>query len=486
MQKIETFSNEDSYDLAILIKDSAFNKNELYKHYVEPIEKATNLKCIVCSVPYNEANKAPVSLSKAFLKKLLPAIHNLGIEFLLVADTAYFKAITKVAKTAYSHGYVVPSKLEDVPEFNVTLIPNYQALLHNPDFKKKIDTALNTVIKFTTGDSSELGDNIIKTASYPSEPNEIIDLLHWFLDYPALAVDIETDSLSLSRAELKTISFAYHQNKGMAFAVDTEEKKHILAEFFKAYKGHTVYHNASYDVTILIRHLFEDQLEGLQVMTKKIQDTKLITYLANNSTTGNSLGLKDLAYEFAGDYGVDHNANIPLEDLLIYNLKDTLSTVYVFEREYPKLEAEGQLSVYEEIFLPSLKNIIHMQLNGLPMNMQTILETKKEIEGIKNKYLSVLNNSELVKNYEWELQKKEFIKTNAKLKKKIRPIEEFVTTFNPNSGQQLGGFLFDYLGLPIINRTDTGQPSTDKETLETLLKQLEKENEFNTSPDGTG
>lgn len=87
-------------------------------------------------------------------------------------------------------------------------------------------------------------------------------------------------------------------------------------------------------------------LDGLEVLTKNIDDTKLIAYLATNSTAGNELGLKTLAHEFAGNWAKDDIKNIlaiPLPELLQYNVIDTMSTMYVKEKYYPIMVRDGQL-----------------------------------------------------------------------------------------------------------------------------------------------
>jgi DNA polymerase-1 len=324
---------------------------------------------------------------------------------------------------------------------------------------------------------------IIKYCEYPHELEDIKKTLLSIFNKPTLTCDIETTSLDIARAKITTIAFAWSEHEGVAFCVsrdqdlfDVQAIKHLLKEFFTAYTGALIYHNASYDICILIRELFTDQLEGVQVMTRSIHDTKLIAYLATNNTSINNLGLKELAKEFTGNYAVDFKdpAGIETSDLLEYNLIDTLATYWVFNKYYPKLEIDNQLQIYKELFLPSLKNIIHMQLNGLPMDMNQIQKTKQELEQIRNHYLNILSNSQIIKDYEWQLCREACIEKNKKLKQKVVSISDFNNKFNPNSGKQIAGLLYGKLKLPILNKTDKGNPSTDKETLESLLIQLKE------------
>ena len=86
------------------------------------------------------------------------------------------------------------------------------------------------------------------------------------------------------------------------------------------------------------------KLEGLNYLLNKLDDTLIITYLATNSCAGNTLGLKDLAQPFAGDWAVDVSdvTKTDLNKLLRYNLIDVLSTRYVKETYYPKMVEESQ------------------------------------------------------------------------------------------------------------------------------------------------
>jgi DNA polymerase-1 len=216
-------------------------------------------------------------------------------------------------------------------------------------------------------------------------------------------------------------------------------------------------------------------LYGLDVFSN-IDDTKIIAYLATNSTAGNELSLKKLALEYAGNYAIlDDDSDIqsiPIDELLEYNLIDVLATWYVMDKYYPILVQDNQLDIYQTIMLPSIRSIVHMQLIGFPIDYQEIKKTNKELTKIQKKYLNQLYNNELVKEFEWILQKEAYAKKHAELKRKIIPLSQFKTKLNPNSGNQVAKLLYEYLELPVINTTDTGLPATDKETLESLLNHV--------------
>ena len=113
-----------------------------------------------------------------------------------------------------------------------------------------------------------------------------------------------------------------------------------------------------------------------------------------------------------------------------------------------------------------------MELTGMPMDMPTIQTVNHELKAIMDERSSSLLDEELVKDYLWLEQKKAFIKKNTLLKKKFKPLDEFVTSLNTNSPLQVGSLLYEFLGLDILDTTDTGQPATGKKTIQKLYNAI--------------
>jgi DNA polymerase-1 len=467
-----SFVNKDSYTTALLIKDTSFNSKEIQANY--PLDWQDT---ICFSLTY-ENGKAPVKLIKEALGSVLKACKHLGVTTLFVADTNYFKTLVKVTKAEPLYGSICDCALGN---FKVILAPNWQALFYNPAVQSKIDLAVNTLKNHLAGTHTAMGTGIIHFEEYPENTGVLRWLQKLYLEYPLLTCDIETTGLTLND-ELLSISFAWNQHEGIAFAI-TEENKGWLRDFFCTYKGRLIFHRATFDVTQLIHKLFmkdwldyEGMLHGLDQFN--IEDTQVLAYLATNSTAGNDLKLKNLALEFAGNYAILDDetkvTDIPIPELLTYNLTDALATWYLYNKYLPVVIQDDQLEIYELIMLPSIKSIVHMQLVGFPMDKAQIDKTHKELSAIRKKWEKQLEQSKIVKDYAWKLQVNAFIKKNAELKVKHIPIDQFKTELNPNSGKQIAGLLYDHLGLKIINTTDSGLPATDKETLEALYTQLLK------------
>jgi DNA polymerase-1 len=491
-----------SYAVALLMKGNAFHKQELLRSYVNPLfnRGLPSSDVIAFTLEYNNVGKAPAAHIKAYLEELMPELNKLGVQYLYVADSNYFKALTKQVKADVHHGYVMPCKFPGCEHMKVVLGTSYTQLIYNPDLQHKLDGGLFALTSDMAGAYQAPGTGIIHSAQYPESLGSIQAALNDLHQYPSLEIDIEAFSLRFNEAGIGTIAFAWDKHNGIAFACDYVPNPHglvdgdgfygrqfnntavrrLLKEFFCAYKGKLTFHNATYDVKVILYVLWMkdllDQrglLEGLDIMTRDLEDTKIIAYLATNSTAGNILGLKHLAHEFAGNWAKDDIKDIrkiPLPELLQYNLVDALSTNYVREKYTPIMVADNQEDIYREMFLPSLKVILQMELTGMPMSIKKLAEVKDKLTTMQNGYLSIINNSAVIKTMNVRVQTKAMIDANAKLKVKQHPFEKFAAeVFNPNSGPQLQVLLYDLMGLPVIDLTDTKLPATGGETIEKLI-----------------
>lgn len=488
------FNHADSYAVALILKPTAFDKNQVKKYYVDPLTEL-GLKEDVIAITASIGTTKEI---KEDYEEVLPRLKEVGVKLLYVADGQHFKILTKQGKAEPHAGYVLPCAMKGHEDLNVVLGFNYQQLVYNPELKSKLDLGLQTVAAAMQGVYVAPGSNIIHSAQYPTGYEEVKSALISLLDKPELTCDIEAFGLRIEEAGIATIAFAWNEHEGLAFPVDytpfTEAKnneygfrtnnivyKTLLREFFEHYQGKLVFHNAAYDVKVLIYELWmkdsldmEGMLVGLEILTKNLDDTKIIAYLSYNSTAGNVLNLKALAHEYAGNYAIDEIKDIrriSLAKLLEYNLVDTLCTAYIKKRDYPKMVADQQEAIYKDLMLPSLKLIIQIELCGMPMDMGMVEKAKMELSAESQKHLDVINNSPLTQMFNERLQYKTMEMANSKLKKKQHPIENFRdVVFNPNSGPQLQDFLYEMLGLPVLDYTDTKLPATGGDTLNKLTK----------------
>lgn len=464
MIKHDYFVDRDRYSIAFLIKEHSMSKSDLKQNYDLDWNDT-----IIFGLPNDD--KPSVKSIKEYFDSLIPIIKALKVKTVFVTDGKYFKVLTKSNKAEPHYGSVLKSVYSE--DMDVILSINYKQLFYNPKSKVKLDLSINAL------NGVDLGKGIVHFEEYPEDPTEWLSKL---LQYDILTCDIETYGLHLKEADIASISFAWNKHEGIAFLVNDTVKKQ-LKDFFIKYKGKLIFHNASFDIRNIIYRCFMNSpsdlpglYNGLDVLTRNVHDTKLIAYLATNSTERNELSLKALALEYAGNYGLlDEEADITkhgTEDLLKYNLMDTLSTWFVFAKYYQTLIEENQLEIYKNLFIPSLKSIILTELVGMPFDMNTVLDTEKELLAIKDKWNRRLQRLDTIKSFNWLLQKEAFIKKNEELKKKYIPIDQFETTINPNSGIQVSKLLYDFIGLEVLSTTDKGNPSTDKDALKEHLNIL--------------
>lgn len=490
-----TYSNQllNSYKISLLVP--VINAQVIKETYLTPYSIPID-DVIVFSLHQSQTKKkTPVKEIKAFIQEeLVEVITDYSVEYLLVADAEYFKALTGVTKVDSYIGYVENCVYGN---WKVIYVPNYKAIFYNPsEVQKKIDIGMNTLVSALSDTYADPGSSIIDYEYYPTTYDDIRETLNDLLDLDKpLSIDIEAFSLRHVQAGIGTISFAWDKHNGVAFPVDyipiegateapygvqgyNKEVRELLKEFFIAYCNKSLYHNISYDVYVLIYQLFMADildtpglLNGLDILLKNWDDTKLISYLATNSCAGNNLSLKDQAQEFAGNYGqeeIKDIRNIPLSVLLRYNLVDSLSTWHVYEKHWPTVIKDQQKDVYTAIFKPAIVDIIQMQLTGLPISMPHVKEARVLLEQDESNAMAKISNSKIIKDFTWILREEWAKAKNQKLKVKRVTAHDSKEEFNPGSGLQLQKLLFEYLGLPVLGYTKAKQPSTKGDDLKAL------------------
>lgn len=494
-----TFVPQDqaSYEICFLVPQ--LHKGDIQRLYIDP-HFAGRESSILAYDLHKGPKKTPVVEQREYLAELLPILSGLSVKYLVVCDAEYFKTLTKAASTETALGYVLDCALPGFETMKVVYCPNFRQVFYDPDkVNRQISIALKAVGNDLAGEYTDPGDGIIKFAAYPQTVDTIHTWLQRLLDMDCdLTADIEAFSLKHDTAGIGTISFAWNKHEGIAFPVDLHpecvEIRALLKEFFIAFKRKMRWHNISYDVYVLVYQLFMKDLldtagllEGLSVMLRNWDCTKLITYLATNSCAGNKLGLKFQAQEFAGNYAVDEINDIrkiPLDQLLRYNLADTLSTWFVFEKHWPTVVADDQVEIYETLFKPGILDIIQMQLTGLPLDMERVRLVNETIQAMSEDAKARMQGYDLVREFVYEQTvaawKKDFDDRRKKAKNpekiKRKEFSDFKEKpFNPNSPDQLQSLLYGdrWLALPVLDLTDTKQPATGGDTLEKLLHQTQ-------------
>lgn len=498
------FQESNSYPVALLFKPSALLKQAIISNYIEPLNKlgVPETEVIAFDVFYNSNGKVTMKEAKEYLQKLLTALDSLGTTLIYVTDGTYFKALTKQTKAEVHLGYVLPCAVKGFEHISVVYGINYQVLIFNPDQQEKLTLSLSTLASYKQGNYVALGGDIIHSAEYPQTLKQIEEALSKLHKYPRLTVDIEAFSLRFWEAGIASIAFAWDKHNGIAFLCDwtpgtlfadnpsnqpNVDVRNLIRKFLSTYAGELVFHNAGYDVKVLIYTLwmrdpldYEGMLKGLHTMYPKSICTRIMAYLATNSTAGNILALKSLAHEFAGNWAIEEIEDVlqmTQTVLLQYNLIDALSTFYVYEKMKPIVVADQQEEFFQTMAMPSQKVITQIELVGMPMSWQQLQSTEEALMQMQADALNTINASPVIALVNMELQVAAQAAVNAKLKTKQHPLSKFQDVrFTPSSGKHMQKLLYEVLGLPVIDYTDTKQPAVGADTLDKLINHCRDEN----------
>ena len=513
MRHIVFRENPNGYKVAILIKEANLGKADMLRYYVEPLEQlGIPLEDVIAfSLDAGTSKAISVKTAKAHLALLLPELNSLRVETLLVCDGTYFKQLTKSRTAEPHHGYVLPCAVDTFEYLNIILSANYKGIFYNPEAQTKITMSLETLASHVGGTHQVLGEGIVHSESYPESLSDIASTLASLHQYPMLTADLEAFSLKFYEAGIGTIAFAWDEHNGVSFACDYKEYgspitdpcwgpgktfygfksnnqpvKKLFREFLQTYQGTLIWHNANYDAKVCIYELWMDDpldqvgmLKGMEIMTARLHDTQIISYLATNSTAGNKLSLKHQAHEFAGNYAQDDIKDIcliPLPDLLRYNLVDCLATWFVYKKNYPIMIADQQERIYDEIMIPSVKVILQMELTGMPMVPENIAKSRAELEALQQQYIKALFAEDEIKDFEKTKKMLKLLLDNQHLKTKKRTMDELDNVvFNPGSTKDLQALLYEHMGYPVIDKTDTKLPATGAKTIKKLSFQAKSD-----------
>lgn len=496
--KYSSYKDRDEYPIAFLVPE--IRKDSIEAAYLHTDAVSKDMVLMV-DLHYSRSKRTtPVAEMKEYLKEvLLPYVADYKPKYLMVADGNYFKILSGAKKIDVNLGYVfdIDPMFKDIINTKVIYIPNYKSLFYYPDdIKAKIDLALHALTSHMAGMYSEPGKNIIQHMETPETLEEIQEALDRLLkmDIP-LAIDVETFSLKPTEAGIGTIAFAWNETGGISFKVDyselpsvvdgiygeyipNEPVRALLRQFFESFLNTAIYHNITFDVCVLIYHLYMDDitdteglLKGIDVLLRNWEDTKLITYLATNSCAGNKLSLKDQAQEFAGNYAqqdIKDIRKIPPQALLIYNLVDGLSTWFVYRKHWDQMVQDGQLELYQGLFKDAVVDIIQMQLTGMPLHMGTVLEVEGILQNDLNTATKRIQSSPLVQKFVYQLNEDWVAMKNVTLKKKRVTMDDAKEVFNPGSPLQLQKLLYTQIDLPVIELTASKQPATGGSVLKNL------------------
>ena len=422
-----------------------------------------------------EADHMLLVESRKDVEGLLKELSTINAEYLVVSDAAFWKKLTKKRKTSGLLGYVLPCVVKNYEHMKVVYAP--LPLLHD---QSGFLSAIQTAVDHWKGQYKPPGSEITVT-----KLRTLPEIKQWLIEnvHTPLAADIETFSLKHWSSGLGSIAFAKSPFEAIAFLIDLGSEgptvRHWLRQWFEARNAWTLWHNATFDAYILTYQLWMKSLrdysglrQGLSHISRGIECSKIVSYLALNSAQEISLKLKDLAQEFLGDWAVDDIEDITkidTEELLDYNGYDACAAYWTYQKHQPTMVADQQEQVYETLLKPAISDIIEMQIVGIPFSMKRVQRVHRFLTAFQEKALRTVLDSSAAAATGLLLAERWATKRNSELKKKRVTAADWKESFNVGSDKQLAVMLYEVMGLPVIETTKSGAPATDGDTLEALV-----------------
>jgi DNA polymerase I len=270
---------------------------------------------------------------------------------------------------------------------------------------------------------------------------------------PLISFDTETDSLDYMRAQIVGVSFAVapgeaayvplgHDYAGAPHQLDRNKVLHALQPVLEDMTKAKLGHHLKFDAHVLANYgialngqRFDSMLESYvlnSVATRHDMDSSAVRYLGVKTINFEDLTGKGAKKITFNQVDVDRAAE--------YSAEDADITLQLHRAIWPQIEAVPALKfVYENIEQPLVPVLFRMERTG------------------------VLVDRALLKAQSTEL-------ASRMLELQSQAHQEAGGVFNVDSPKQLQEILFGKLGIPVIRKTPTGQPSTAEDVLEELAE----------------
>jgi len=268
---------------------------------------------------------------------------------------------------------------------------------------------------------------------------------------PLISFDTETDSLDYMQAHIVGLSFAVapgeaayvplaHDYPGAPQQLDRGKVLAAFKPLLEDAARPKLGHHLKYDTHILANY-------GIALTGQRF-DSMLESYVLNSVATRHDmdsaaakyLGIKTIHYEDVAGKGAKQVTfnQVDVDRAAEYSAEDADVTLQLHLKIWPQIEAQPKLQlVYDTIEQPLVPVLYRMERTG------------------------VLVDPELLEAQSAELAAR-------MLELQAQAHAEAGGAFNVDSPKQLQEILFGKLGIPVIRKTPTGQPSTAEDVLEEL------------------
>lgn len=276
-------------------------------------------------------------------------------------------------------------------------------------------------------------------------------LIDKFSRLPHFALDTETTALNYMQAQLVGISLAHQAGEAyylplrhqLTQNLPYQESLAALKPLLENPAVGKIGQHIKYDRHILAK-------EGIE-LAGNIDDTMLMSYCHNSTATRHNmddlahyyLNYQTTSFETLAGKGAKQLTfdQIDIERAAHYACEDADITLRLYEHFSRQLTQNDSLAaLYQTIEAPLSAVLYRMEARGVKIDSKRLVQQSAEIE----------------------IQLKDL---------ESRAYDLAGSEFNLGSPKQLQEILFERLGLPVVEKTPKGQPSTNESTLEILAQE---------------
>jgi DNA polymerase-1 len=415
-----------------------------------------------------------------------------AIKVIGCGNSGYYEWLTGDKKFQLNIGRIIEG-INIAEGFSIAPILNPIILNMFPDRAKELNRGISAIKNLIGGTYTDPVETLDLTLNAIfKDPKDVYEHLKAWMDAPELFVDIETTGLAWYNDRILTISFGLNDKE--AFCVAVHEKYHdtqtylkivkTLKAFFTQYKGKLIGHNwIGFDQAFIVHEImrgFDFSIHHAPIINMfNLEDSMLLAYVEYNSTERPSLGLKELAFSFMGEYDSDVDQknlyNADLYKVATYNNYDVIATCRIWNQLKAEVAAESLplYDVYAEI-RDIAHTLLKIKMNGLRVNKESVKDAIVELDEMVVESTIKFRDHPIIRTAEELINKAAFKKYNAGLKNKKTWADckaNYQEPFNPGSPKQKQFLYFELLNLPIIKVSKTSKlPSTDAECFDEWME----------------
>jgi uracil-DNA glycosylase family 4 len=415
---------------------------QLFEEVGLPKPYLTNV--IRCKIPYQYKIKA--AELKACKGYLAEEIRSVKPTYVILLGATALKAVTRSAKITEMHGQLLevdgikyfptfhpamalrdPSKMEPLKKDLVRLRQIMSGSLHQePQIPWQVIRTLDQWDDFITGFSkADLASFDLETTGLDRKaPGAAVNTIQ--IAYEEGGEEKEAIAIPLS---VRASPWTFDMQKmfiGTLVAIATEHQIKMCA------------HNGKFD------NLWLEEIYGVKFYLQF--DTMLASHTLDENA---SHGLKELAVSYcdAPAYDIDlktKKGQGDLEKLFKYGCFDSYYTLRLRRIFHSKLVKDPQLRrLFYKLVMPAARMFEEIEREGLYLNLPLLEQRRRELTRKRNNYERKLNSLA------------------------GKPV-------NWNSPKQISDLLFDEMGLPVLDKTPAGAPSTSESVLLRLEHEIPK------------